>query len=211
MNRRDAFTLAELIIVTIIILLLASLVTPAIHKPSPKGQISRVQNDIRSISLAMESYRIANGTYPASEMDTPLPGRTTRIEVDLRLLTTPQAYLNRVPQDVFRRLAQDPNPEFRVYAVAYETSAPTFAKYPRTAWMTWSIGLDMLDNTGGYHAIRSVLRNESAPFPCVGADKTGKFIGGTGALNGLRYDPTNGVYSYGDIYRFEGGALTQEK
>lgn len=71
--------------------------------------------------------------------------------------------------------------------------------------MTWSIGRDELTNTG-YYSLPRVLANESLANPSIGVDRKGKYIGGAGYC-GMRYDPTNGVTSYGDIYRFEGETM----
>ncbi|MCE5230317.1 type II secretion system protein GspG [bacterium] len=133
---------------------------PNFLEAQTRARVSRAQNDLRSVSLAMETYRLDNNGYPSSENASPL-GPGTRSEVDKRLLTTPVSYIATVPDDVFRRVAGmdgDPSsggtPTYRVYAVAY-TEAPTrpegyyrsFSLYPRTAWMTWSIGPDTLTNT----------------------------------------------------------------
>lgn len=219
--KRQGFTLIELLIVVAIIAILAAIAVPNFLEAQTRSRVSRTMNDLRTISLAMETYRIDNNTYAASEGDSPL-GRpivngtaSGRVEVDTRLLSTPISYVSSCPDDVFRRIAgkdADPNvgslsPAYRVYARNYPDTS-WYLTYPRNAWMTWSIGPDILSNTGGYRSLPYVIANEASTAPGIGMDKDGNPINNNGAYKGIRYDSTNGTVSYGDIYRFEGEAIS---
>lgn len=205
--KRQGFTLIELLIVVAIIAILAAIAVPNFLEAQTRSRVSRTLNDLRTISLAMESYRVDNNTYPNSEGDSAL-GRpivngtpSARSEVDTRLLTTPVSYINSVPDDVFRRVAGADiqsgvgslTPAYRIYARNYPDTN-WYTVYPRTAWMTWSIGPDKLGQTGGYRSYPKVINNEAATTPNT-------------TSTGIRYDGTNGTVSIGDIYRWEGEAL----
>ncbi len=222
MTRRTGFTLIELLIVVAIIAILAAIAVPNFLEAQTRSRVSRAVNDLRTISLGMESYRVDNNGYPACDANSPLLGHSTRSEVDKRLLTTPISYVASVPDDVFRKVAgmdvQDVGggTGYRIYAVGYhaDTSRPegyyrSFTDYPHTAWMTWSIGPDNLTNTDGYRPLGRVLINESTWPMGIGVDKDGNTIGATGSYYGLRYDATNGTTSFGDVYRFEGDSINR--
>lgn len=205
-KRSTAFTLGELIIVVVIIAVLAAIAIPNFLEGSYRTDVTYRQNDMRTIALAMESYRIERGDYPASDKDSPLAGHGTRDDIDQRLLTTPTAYMPEILTDGFRKKAdkkerRDGSPNYEIYAVAYKTSDSTFAVYPRTGWMMWSIGKDLRSNTVGYRSLRTVIANEATTHPALGLD------GDPRPAAGFRYDPTNGTTSPGDMYRFEGDAI----
>lgn len=222
MTRRSGFTLIELLIVVAIIAILAAIAVPNFLEAQTRSRVSRALNDLRSVSLAMEMYRLDNGTYAARGNDHVLPDGS-RDEVDKRLLTTPISYISAVPDDVFRKVAgmdaddqSGGTPTYRIYAVAYtpSTTVPegyrrSLSLFPKTAWMTWSIGPDTLTNTDGYRPLGRVLLNESTFPPGIGIDKNKQWIGATGSYFGMRYDPTNGTVSYGDVYRFDGDSMNK--
>ena len=149
------------------------------------AQTARAHDVLEKIGAAMEAYNIDNDGYPASYSQSPLPGHGTASAVDNRLLTTPLAYLPRIQLDPFR-----PAPIY-LYAVG-----PYGAHnlYPRLAYMTWSNGPDQQTQTGAYRTLTMVLANEALPVPLISVGQL--------AFNGMRYDPTNGVMSIGDIYIF---------
>jgi general secretion pathway protein G len=64
-NRRSGFTLAELMVVIVIIGLLATLVVPNVMKKLFTANITKAKADIQSIASAVDSYAIENaGRYP---------------------------------------------------------------------------------------------------------------------------------------------------
>ncbi|MEN6626542.1 MAG: prepilin-type N-terminal cleavage/methylation domain-containing protein [Candidatus Sumerlaeia bacterium] len=224
MKGRSAFTLIELLIVVAIIAILAAIAVPNFLEAQTRARVSRAQNDMRSISLAMETYRLDNGGYLLNEGHSWLLG-STRSEADKRLLTTPISYLSSIPDDVFRRVAGTDvtpgvggfSPSYRIYAVMYTATStePGYYRnlnlYPKTAWMTWSIGPDLVTNTDGYRPLGRVLINEALPTASqqIGQDRNGNYIAATGSYWGMRYDPTNGTVSWGDIYRFDGDSINR--
>ncbi len=220
--KRRAFTLIELLIVVAIIAILAAIAVPNFLEAQTRSRVSRTMNDLRAISLAMETYRVDNNSYPACDYDSPLGIVDSYHIMDPRLLTTPISYIAVVPFDIFRTLAGktalDPldRMNYKIYTVAYlstGTDVWSTSAYPHTAWMTWSHGPDQISNTSGYRSEPYVLRNEGSNPPAIGTvDGLGvtPINTGTGLIaNGMRYDATNGTVSWGDIYRFDGEAKTR--
>lgn len=214
MKRRSAFTLIELLIVVAIIAILAAIAVPNFLEAQTRSRVGRTMNDLRTIALAMETYRIDHNGYP---MGISNDGGVTWVQsgCDIKLLTTPISYLNQYPVDVFKLIAGSGNATYRLYAVRYLPSTTqavgyyrSYNDYPRTAWMTWSLGPDTLTNTDGYRPYGRVLLNEASANPGIGINKDRQYIGASGSYFGMRYDATNGTVSYGDVYRFEGEAQT---
>ncbi len=59
-----AFTLIEMLVVMVIILILAGLILSVAGNASYKASFSRAQSEIQQMTTAMENYRVDNGTYP---------------------------------------------------------------------------------------------------------------------------------------------------
>lgn len=206
MNRHSAFTLIELLIVVAIIAILAAIAVPNFLEAQTRSRVSRAANDLRTIAVAMETYRIDNNTYPAAGMHSPLPGHDAYSALDRRLLTTPISYCSTVPPDVFLLIKGRGEAWYRIYGVCYVATSnlgtyPSgyrrdYDIYPKTAWMTWSIGPDLVTQTGGYYSLPRIIKNESTAPPLAGY--------------GIRYDATNGTVSAGDMYRHEGDAITRD-
>jgi type II secretion system protein G len=182
------FTLIELLIVVAIIAILAAIAVPNFLEAQTRSNISRVKADMRSIATALESYRIDNSDYPvpADEDGETIPpaiatdeGFETFVPVQL---TTPIAYINHLPEDVFRRAGTNELRLFhygtREYFIAVEGDAAEYdevledlvgSPQPNVFWFLMSHGPDRIHNEPPEHVL---------------------------------YDPTNGTVSLGDIYYF---------
>src|SRR5688572_25305717 len=95
-KQSKGFTLMELLIVVAIIAILASIAIPNFLEAQVRAKVSRAQSDLRSLTTALESYRVDNNKYPL----TPIDALSSR---DLRLvpLTTPTAYISALPREIF--------------------------------------------------------------------------------------------------------------
>lgn len=62
------FTLLELLVVVAIIGLLAAYVGPRYVAQLNKSEVTAARTQIEAIARALESYRLDNGSYPASEI-----------------------------------------------------------------------------------------------------------------------------------------------
>lgn len=67
MNRRNAFTLIEILIVIAIIAIIASVITVIISSSKKKANNARVESDLAMIKNALEMYYKETGTLPVSE------------------------------------------------------------------------------------------------------------------------------------------------
>ena len=65
MKRESAFTLIEILVVVGIIALIAAIGIPNLLRARISANESSAQANLKSISSALETYAIANGTYPS--------------------------------------------------------------------------------------------------------------------------------------------------
>ena len=98
--RRLAFTLVEVIIVIAVIGILATISVSHFSNARVMAQISRVQEDLETLSKALIMYQTDNAAVPLS-VDLK-SGLITPHFVRLRPLTTPVAYMGALPMDIFR-------------------------------------------------------------------------------------------------------------
>jgi prepilin-type N-terminal cleavage/methylation domain-containing protein len=63
-KREDAFTLVELLVVMVIILILGGLILATSSYVQTKGKRSRAEAEIAAMSAALENYKADNGVYP---------------------------------------------------------------------------------------------------------------------------------------------------
>jgi type II secretion system protein G len=173
------FTLIELLIVVAIIGILAAIAVPNFLNAQTRAKVAHVQADFNSLATALESYRVDNNNYPI-DSDNSMP-------IGLRMLTTPVAYMSGFARDPFVLKTQ----QF-IWGAGDTSSAPYYEMGTDTPWAerstmpyklgTWSLtstGPDALDNTDG---------QLDWPWGVTWWD----------------YEPTNGLYSIGDIFAMGG-------
>ena len=151
-----------------------------------RSKVSRVRNDLRSISTALEAYFVDNNDYPACakgdlgvnafmlKKEAPERNiwtfRISRGEGDAMSLTTPVAFMSSMPSDPFAN---------------YRGSSFGYYANDR-GWIMWSCGPDSvydIDPEKDYDA------DTTNPLP---------------SLIMKTYDPTNGSVSRGDVWRIKG-------
>lgn len=184
---RRAFTLIELLIVVTIIAILAAIAVPNFLLAQTRAKASRAVSDQRTIATALETYAVdSNGKYPA--YGNPRDGAIFVGEPIVFLpvrITTPVAYLNALPPDIFpgKRTGIEGNHAdtyfyMHNYGVLYlgkQQAEGHVEDHHRqltgsarpVKWTVWSYGPDLKDNHGT-----------------------------------ILYDATNGVISKGDLMRF---------
>src|SRR6478609_7196867 len=89
------FTLIELLIVVAIISILAAVAVPNFLEAQTRSKISRAKADMRTLSIALEAYRIDQNSY-ISGNNYDVAGRRFSVPNDvtvLERLSTPIAYL----------------------------------------------------------------------------------------------------------------------
>ncbi len=207
MTRIRAFTLIELLIVVAIIAILAAIAVPNFLEAQTRARVSRTVSDLRNVELAMETYYIDNNSYPASYREQIIPINSTLSHMDRRLVTTPIAYLSEFPKDIFHahqggvfQSVVGGQREYWIYTVRYVNGSgygnTGVGDYPRDAYYSWSEGPDRDLNSPVWLTLPRCIRNEAKTEPNM--------------KGGIRYDPTNGTISVGDLYLFSGKAKTSE-
>lgn len=189
-GERAGFTLIELLIVVAIIAILAALAIPNFMEATARAKVARAQSDMRSCAMAIEAYVLDCAAYPTMLV----PGFTGGIPqlrgADLKWwyvpdsLSTPIAYLATAALWCPFGGNWDKAPYFPDFIwmrYGYENvpemieAAKTFSllqrRYPPDA-VEWS---------GSWR------------LECVGPDRLWN--------PSVRYDPTNGTISGGDIIR----------
>jgi general secretion pathway protein G len=66
-NRKAGFTLIEILVVVAIIATLATIVGPSIFRNVGDARTSTAKSQIELLSVALNSYRLDNDSYPSSE------------------------------------------------------------------------------------------------------------------------------------------------
>ena len=179
--------LIELAIGAALALTLILLIGTEFKTRRTQALVVETRRDLTRVAAAMEAYHADNGSYPASELHTPLDPRFSSTRMDDRLLTTPIAYLASEPIDPFR--ASLSGNQLWIFGYTFlGIGTPSYTLYPRVTWMAWGNGPDRTTQTGGYRSLMTVLANESRQTSLPS--------------DGIRYDPSNGTVSIGDIYVF---------
>ena len=111
----------ELLIVIAIILILIAIALPNFLEAQVRARVVRTEADMRTIGIAMDSYYLDFGQYPADhDPDVNTPG-----ENGLYQLTSPIQYISSVPQDIFNQRSSGLSIIGDEYG--YETSSTGFA------------------------------------------------------------------------------------
>ncbi len=185
MSRKSGqgFTLIELLIVVAIIGILAAIAVPNFLNAQVRAKVSRSQADMRSLSNALEMYRMDNNMYP------PTPSTAGNLRfARLARLTSPVAYMTYVPLDPFRQgVDVRSSTLFQPEDSAYPLWDPEYANPRRMDGVTFSMIPEENGRQGGY-----VLHGAMPDTDYEAAEGMPLHF----------YDPSNGVISSGDWYRF---------
>jgi prepilin-type N-terminal cleavage/methylation domain-containing protein len=169
------FTLIELLITVSIVIILAAIALPNFLEAQTRSKVSRVKSDLRTLAVGLEAYHGDNNRYPPST----LVPRFRR----LRPLTTPVSYISSVPIDVFDTIDAGHGPWRSNGNFAY-------GSMPIDVESRYALASDGPDRRPNHDPIqfypgysRSIWENPASGFDYI------------------RYDPTNGTISAGDIWR----------
>ena len=173
---RHAFTLIELLVVVAIIAILVAIALPNFLAAQTRAKVTRAVADMRTLVTGLESYRIDTNIYP-EDYATAVPR-----EFGLGRLTSPVAHLTSVPLDPFGGY-YDTTRSLQVTSFTLGTAPDSMP----SRWALTSAGPDRKDDTipifdyPGY--FDGLWENPSSGYTYI------------------RYDPTNGTVSDGDIIR----------
>jgi len=226
------FTLIELLIVVAIIAILAAIAVPNFLEAQTRAKVARVQADLRSVATAMESYRVDFNHYPIyynSDDGKPYPSDVAYEVTFLSYrITTPIAYMSSLLRDpytlkfgsdgqggqngrienytyYYRRRYSPSHGSWRgpggnpVYSGNYLSIAPVGKAYDCYNHVGWFLGqpenqtVQWVIGSAGPDLVFPTLQRSTIPMYASMSDP---------GLPDLRYDPTNGTISEGDILQF---------
>ncbi len=203
------FTLIELLIVVAIIAILAAIAVPNFLEAQTRSKVSRVKADMRSMTTALESYRVDYNRYmPSLDPDTGFSTTHVPRIKSFRYITTPVSYITSAFPDVFNT-NEPPPPGFSdrdQHVLIYwgpdfliERNYPgtTYANFrPRTATMFQEFN-EVVDAGNN-----STKQDELWALISFSPDQDFDVLDGPFPQTIQQYDPTNGTVSDGDVVRF---------
>jgi len=178
-DKRKGFTLIELLIVVAIIGILAAIAVPNFLNAQVRAKIARCVSDMKSLSTALEMYRMDGNDYPPCSKARVVGSGDNFHPNEIRFyrMTTPVSYISSVPVDPFASQANAAD------------------------WKQWGFAYDYVNNYGGDHnsGWGHVWRLNSWGPDNVngwGGQRDGQCINGK---PDFVYQASNGLVSKGDI------------
>jgi type II secretion system protein G len=170
------FTLIELLVVVAIISILAAIALPNLLEAQTRSKVSRALADMRTIVTALEGYRADTNSYP-EDYAAAIPQ-----DYGLGRLTCPIAYISTVPLDPFGGY--------------FDSSRGTYVR-------SFTLGTAPDSNPVRYALASAGPDGEDSTSPLFDYPGYSPFIWENPAsgYRYIRYDPTNGTISTGDIIR----------
>ena len=224
-KKRTGFTLIELLIVVAIIAILAAIAIPNFLAAQTRSKVARVKGNMRTSATALESYYVDNNSYPGCYRR---GGGWNQNTFALPIVvTTPIAYITKVPDDIFD-----------VFAGVGPGFIPIHYKIPGWSYRSASgtpDGPPVIDGDTPMHINTStgnliddvvVTMRENNPtnvqyvvFSLGPGQQIAQSMFGTGFWDPdgqfsepqphrLWYDPTNGTVSIGYVVRESGGRVS---
>ena len=182
MKHKTGFTLIELLIVVAIIAILALIAVPNFLEAQTRAKVSRAKNDMRTLRVALEAYRLDNEQYPRDIFG--VGTWTTWYQ-----LTTPIAYITSVPHSPFRTWEY-------IHANYNDPGKPP---YDYAQYDTPSASHDRFRGVGLYYCVVCSGPDEDNDLGWDQVDYIVVYPERNPSSLGLLYDPTNGTVSSGDI------------
>jgi prepilin-type N-terminal cleavage/methylation domain-containing protein len=203
------FTLIELLIVVAIIGILAAIAVPNFMNAQIRAKIARCQSDMKSLSTAIEQFRLDRNFLPVDWWDDDSELGCKRLNEDLAgvgagpdcearttydilaCLTSPVSYMSSIPKDPFTQEVGSLGDGYRYgdYEAGYEGLNHNFNAL----------------KPGNATGLRPLAQNE---YVMVGAGPDKEFglgAGASDAARGIPYNSSNGLVTTGDILFRSGG------
>lgn len=161
--------IVTIVVVLAIAILFAVIVAPDFFSAHSRSKVGITKAELRSCATALESYYIDNNVYPPPDYD------NQHQPIVPHILTTPVAYMTKLPYDIF---ADNEKERFQYFAGEIE-SEDTSKPY----WIIAGLGPDQKMDID--------VTRYNPQYP----------IWGKSYIDSKSYDPTNGTTSQGDIWR----------
>lgn len=195
--KKTGFTLIELLIVVAIIGILAAIAVPNFLNAQVRAKVARVRADVKSLTTALEMYRLDNNKYPVDWGGPEVEDRSWK------QLTTPIAYISGVGS------TKDPFTDGQAGGSGSYAGQRVFYDYGGGSW--YSSTNDggarerFWDGSVGY-VILSFGPNTDREFPWSDPSIIGL---GDRSIAGMQYvyNGSNGLNSRGDIIATRGGPV----
>ena len=209
---KKGFTLIELLIVVAIIAILAAIAIPNFLEAQTRSKVSRVKSDMRSSSIALESFHIDHSWYPPDGfwlMNAWGQGPGAMPWVDNHCLPWfAPATIQQVDVAIKRgspNFWRFDNSMFLTTPVAYMTSIPMDPFVDKHWWLAGSIYYGNMEDRDKYSHSKDPNSQPTVLKPPIDG-KTSlcwmqESLGPDNLADGGIYDPSNGTISKGDIFR----------
>ena len=204
-ERSRAFTLIELLIVVAIIAILALIAVPNFLEAQTRAKCSRVKNDLRTIAVAEEAYRVDWNSYTHYNPGSDCPWLSGRW-AGFAELTTPVAYVTSIPRDPFG-ISRYGTSAGSLHHAVYEMGCGAAGIGP--AGRQWDQGpgmpsdVFMLESDGPDHDDDTNGNLSTGNFPWATTIQPNN-PGTVAEALAMIYDPTNGTVSSGEIFKMGG-------
>ena len=187
----SAFTLIEMLVVVVVISLLTAIAVPNFLAAHIRAKVSLVENDMRVVAMALESYAVDHNQYPPATGVGVYKGAgpawfATPVSLRLIPLTTPIGYISSVPQEAFAPYRAIGQEDLTIY--------DTFDYVDARSVPVYGCGL----TSGGEWRLASAGPDGVLAF---GGCALTQLIHPAANIYGVDYDPTNGIVSAGDLVR----------
>jgi prepilin-type N-terminal cleavage/methylation domain-containing protein len=203
MRKKNAFTLIELLIVVAIIAILAAIAVPNFLEAQTRSKASAVVAELRTVSLALESYQIDWNSYPVDFLAVETGQQPQFFGYGdvawFTSMTTPLAYLSSVNLiDPFSKGAgrRPTDIEGRWLRFGGDALGYGFINFPVYRPLA---GVDAFSTPPSWVLVSKGPDERDAGSVHTWGDRDPNRIG---SYTNSVYDPTNGTVSYGDIVRW---------
>lgn len=191
MKPQRAFTFVEIMLVGTIIAVLAAIAVPNFIEAQTRAEVARSKSELTSLKMGIESYRLEYRGYPLNQKT----GEFSKD--DLRVLTTPLAFLPTLPLDTMRRRRTrservvDRTPRPFGYLNLKQLDPEGSARLHDAAWDMKGGLLDALIWGHGPHldtpAFPPELKDSENPMQVLSKSL-------------IPYDPSNGTIALGHVF-----------
>jgi len=121
--------LIDVLILTALIAILAAITVPNYQAIILNSKISKAHNDMRNIACALAGYQVDYFDYPEDTGTGLIYGNSYNARVSLKALSTPVAYIQKIPIDIFRDKLFTRLPDTQVYCYFCLNTT-----YPASVW-----------------------------------------------------------------------------